>query len=489
MSYLKPFPADFLWGGATAANQIEGGFDLGGKGLSSADMVAYVPKAERGAHSASIEVSSQRIDDILSGKFQARFPKREGIDFYHTYKEDIALLAEMGFKMFRISLHWARIFPNGYDEQPNEEGLAFYDRVFDELLKHGIQPMVTLCHYEIPLGLVQKYNGFLARETVGHFVRYAETVFKRYKDKVKYWLTFNEINMVTMHSPYTGAGVVLDRVPESEHENAKYQALHHQFVASSLATKALHDIIPDGKMGCMLARMLHYALTADPIDQRKAQWGNQQNLFYTDVHARGEYPKYMLRHWAENNVKIQKEAGDDAILKQYPVDFISFSYYMSVCVTQHNDKAEKVGGNLIEGVKNPYLKASDWGWQIDPIGLRLTLNEMYDRYQKPLFIVENGLGAYDKVENGKIHDSYRIDYLKAHIEQMQEAITDGVELLGYLEWGPIDLVSMSTSEMSKRYGFIFVDIDDDGKGSRERIRKDSFFWYKKVIASNGADLS
>ncbi|QNS15713.1 glycoside hydrolase family 1 protein [Mannheimia bovis] len=488
MSNLKPFPADFLWGGATAANQIEGGFDKGGKGLSSADMVAYVPKHERGANSASIEISSQRIEDILSGKFQARFPKRDGIDFYHTYKEDIALLAEMGLKMFRISIHWARIFPNGYYEQPNEDGLAFYDRVFDELLKHGIQPMVTLCHYEIPLGLVQKYNGFLARETIGHFVRYAETVFKRYKDKVKYWLTFNEINMVTMHSPYTGAGVVLDRIPESEHENAKYQALHHQFIASSLATKALHEIIPDGKMGCMLARMLHYALTADPIDQRLAQWGNQQNLFYTDVHVRGEYPKYMLRHWAENNVNIQKEAGDDAILKQYPVDFISFSYYMSVCVTQHDDKAEKVGGNLIEGVKNPYLQASDWGWQIDPIGLRLTLNEMYDRYQKPLFIVENGLGAYDKVENGKIHDSYRINYLKAHIEQMQEAITDGVELWGYLEWGAIDLVSMSTSEMSKRYGFIYVDIDDDGNGSRQRIRKDSFFWYQKVIATNGADL-
>ncbi|HHW7579847.1 TPA: glycoside hydrolase family 1 protein [Mannheimia haemolytica] len=489
MSNLKPFPADFLWGGATAANQIEGGFDKGGKGLSSADMVAYVPKHERGANSASIEISSQRIEDILSGKFQARFPKRDGIDFYHTYKEDIALLAEMGLKMFRISIHWARIFPNGYDEQPNEDGLAFYDRVFDELLKHGIQPMVTLCHYEIPLGLVQKYNGFLARETVDHFVRYAETVFTRYKDKVKYWLTFNEINMVTMHSPYTGAGVVLDRIPESEHENAKYQALHHQFIASSLATKALHDIIPDGKMGCMLARMLHYALTADPIDQRKAQWGNQQNLFYTDVHARGEYPKYMLRHWAENNVHIKKEAGDDAILKQYPVDFISFSYYMSVCVTQHNDKAEKVGGNLIEGVKNPYLQASDWGWQIDPVGLRIALNEMYDRYQKPLFIVENGLGAYDKVEDGKVHDSYRIDYLRAHIEQMQEAISDGVDLLGYLEWGPIDLVSMSTSEMSKRYGFIYVDIDDDGNGSRQRLRKDSFFWYKKVIASNGADLA
>ncbi|WGE71853.1 glycoside hydrolase family 1 protein [Actinobacillus equuli subsp. haemolyticus] len=489
MSNLKPFPANFLWGGATAANQIEGGFDADGKGLSAADMVAYVPKEERGAHSAAIEVTSERIESILSGKFQGRFPKRDGIDFYHKYKDDIALFAEMGFKCFRISIHWARIFPNGYDEQPNEAGLKYYDDIFDEMLKHGIQPMVTLCHYETPLGLVQKYNGWVHRDVIGHFLRYAETVFKRYKDKVKYWLTFNEINMITMHSPYTGGGVVIDRIPEAERENAKYQALHHQFVASALATKLLHEIIPDGKMGCMLARLHHYALTADPKDQRLAQWGNQQNLFFTDVHARGEYPRYMLRHWQENNVNIQKEFGDDAILKQYPVDFISFSYYMSVCVTTHNE-GEKVGGNLIEGVKNPYLNASDWGWQIDPEGLRITLNDMYDRYQKPLFIVENGLGAYDQVEaDGSIHDYYRIDYLRAHIQQMQEAISDGVDLIGYLEWGPIDLVSMSTSEMSKRYGFIHVDLDDLGNGTGKRSRKDSFYWYKKVIASNGADLA
>lgn len=489
MSNLKPFPHNFFWGGATAANQIEGGFDADGKGLSASDMVAYVPKEQRGGlHGAAIEVTSQRIEDILSGKFTARFPKREGIDFYHNYKEDIALFGEMGFKMLRISIHWARIFPNGYDEQPNEAGLQFYDNVFDEMRKHGIEPMVTLSHYETPLGLVQKYNGFLGRETVGHFVRYAETVFKRYKDKVKYWLTFNEINMVTMHSPYTGAGVVIDRVPEAERENAKYQALHHQFVASALATKALHEIIPDAKMGCMLARLHHYAYSSDPEDQRLAQWGNQQNLFFTDVHARGEYPRYMQRHWAENNVQIKQEAGDEAILKQYPVDFISFSYYMSVTVTTH-DEVEKVPGNLSLGARNPYLKASDWGWQIDPVGLRVALNDLYDRYQKPLFIVENGLGAFDKVEaDGAIHDNYRIDYLKAHIEQMQEAITDGVELLGYLEWGPIDLVSMSTSEMSKRYGFIHVDLDDNGNGTGKRTRKDSFFWYKKVIASNGADL-
>ncbi|WP_386689564.1 glycoside hydrolase family 1 protein [Lonepinella sp. MS14437] len=485
---MSKFPKDFLWGGATAANQIEGGWDEDGKGLAGSDMVAYVPKEIRGLKSAAIDVSSERIDEILSGKFEGRFPKRHGIDFYHKYKDDIALFGEMGFKCFRISIHWARIFPNGYDEQPNEAGLKYYDDMFDEMHKHGIEPMVTLSHYETPLGLTQKYNGWLGREVIAHFVRYAKTVFNRYKGKVKYWLTFNEINMVTMHSAYCGAGVVLDRVPADQQESAKYQALHHQFLASALATKALREIDPNAKIGCMLARLHHYALTADPADQRQAQWGNQQNLFFTDVHARGEYPKYMLRHWAENNVQIRKEVGDDEILKQHTVDYISFSYYMSLAVTTHSQEDGDIGGNLLHGVKNPYLKASDWGWQIDPVGLRITLNDMYDRYQKPLFIVENGLGAYDKVENGKIHDSYRIDYLKAHIEQMAEAISDGVDLWGYLEWGPIDLVSMSTSEMSKRYGFIYVDIDDDGNGTGERIRKDSFYWYKKVIASNGEDL-
>ncbi|MDP8085510.1 family 1 glycosylhydrolase [Pasteurella skyensis] len=309
---------------------------------------------------------------------------------------------------------------------------------------------------------------------------------KRYQQKVKYWLTFNEINMVTMHSPYTGGGVILDRVPESQRENAKYQALHHQFVASALAKRALEKIIPDGKMGCMLARLHTYPLTSDPKDQRLAQHCNQQNLYFTDVYARGEYPHYMKRYWAEQNVKIHKEQGDDALLKQYTVDFISFSYYVSLTVTTH--KNDEMGG-LFSGVKNPYLKASDWGWQIDPIGLRITLNDMYDRYQKPLFIVENGLGAFDKVEeDGSIHDLYRIDYLRAHIQQIQEAITDGVELMGYLFWAPIDLVSMSTSEMSKRYGYIYVDLDDEGNGTKKRFRKDSFYWYQKVIQSNGKDL-
>lgn len=481
---IKGFPSDFLWGGATAANQLEGAFDADGKGLSSADMVAYIPKAER-TNDHAIEISSERIEQILSGEFEARFPKREGIDFYHRYKEDIALFAEMGFKVFRLSINWARIFPNGDDAEPNEAGLQFYDDVFDELHKYGIEPLVTLAHYETPLGLTQKYNGWANRKVVEYFITYAQTVFTRYKAKVKYWITFNEINMMTL-SPFTGGGVVIDR---SENKlQTIYQALHHQFVASALATKLVHEIIPGSQMGCMLARMESYANTCNPEDVRLNQHENQLNLYFTDVHSLGEYPRYMERYFADNDIVIQKESGDDEILRKNTVDYVAFSYYMTLTVST-NPEGERAQGNLFGGVKNPYLKASEWGWQIDPIGLRIMLNTMYDRYRKPLFIVENGLGAYDKVEaDGSIHDSYRIDYHRQHIKQMKEAIMDGVELIGYTSWGPIDLVSMSTSEMSKRYGFIYVDLDDDGNGTLARSKKDSFEWYKKVIASNGEEL-
>ena len=482
--FKAQFPTDFYWGGATAANQIEGAFDEDGKGLSAADFVEYIPKSERNKDNA-MEITSEQIRKTLSGESTARHPKREGIDFYHRYKEDIALLAEMGFKAFRLSIHWSRIFPNGYDETPNEAGLNFYDKVFDELLKHNIEPVVTLSHYETPYGLTEKYNGWVGRETVEHFVRYAETVFTRYKDKVKYWISFNEINMITI-SPFTGGGIVSDK--EENPMQAKYQGLHHQFVASSLATKKLHEINPDGKMGCMLARMSHYPNTPNPEDILKAQQENQDNLFFTDVHARGEYPKYMERFFIDNEIEILKETGDDEILKQYPVDYVSLSYYMSM-LSSASPEGERTEGNLMNTLKNPYLEASEWGWQIDPIGLRVVLNELYDRYQLPLFLVENGLGAYDKVEeDGSIHDDYRISYLSKHIEQMKEAIGDGVDLMGYLAWGPIDLVSMSTSEMTKRYGFVYVDKDDEGNGSLDRSRKDSFYWYKKVIESNGEEL-
>jgi 6-phospho-beta-glucosidase len=484
---ITGFQPGFLWGGATAANQVEGAYNLDGKGLSTADMVPWIPKEQRGLGFA-MDVTAGYIEDVIAGKISDRYPKRDGIDFYHRYKEDIALFAELGFKVFRLSINWSRIFPNGDDTEPNEAGLKFYDNVFDELKKYDIEPLVTLSHYETPLALTRKYNGWYSRELIGFYTKYAETVFKRYKNKVKYWLTFNEINVIT-HSPYTGGGILVDQLPGKTKEQIAYQAAHHQFVASALATKLAHEIIPESKVGCMLARMQTYPVTNHPDDILEAQRQNDLNLFFTDVHVKGEYPAFINRYFAENNITIKKEIGDDEILKQYPVDFISFSYYMSLSVTTQGER-EQVAGNMIEGaVKNEYLETSDWGWQIDPKGLRVTLRDFHNRYGKPLFIVENGLGAYDKVEeDGSIHDTYRIDYLKKHIEQMKEAVKDGVHLMGYTAWGPIDLVSMSTSEMSKRYGFIYVDQDDEGNGTLNRSKKDSFAWYQKVITSNGEEL-
>ncbi|MDH9161943.1 glycoside hydrolase family 1 protein [Staphylococcus succinus] len=477
------FKEDFLWGGATAANQIEGAYNKDGKGLSSADFVEFIPKSQRtGDH--NMDMTYEHVQKVLSNDYDGRFPKRDGIDFYHTYKEDIKLFAELGFKAFRMSIHWSRIFPNGYDLEPNEAGLAFYDDVFDTLLSYNIEPVVTLSHYETPFGLTEKYNGWVNREVINHFVRYAETVFNRYKDKVKYWITFNEINIINI-SPYTGGGIISGK--EDNPITASYQALHHQFVASALATKSLKQIIPHGQMGCMLARMKHYPYTCNPEDVLKAQQEDQANLLYTDVQAKGEYPNYYHKFLADNNIDLEITDADLAIIQQYPVDYISFSYYMSL-LSSVTPEGETIGGNLMNSLKNPYVSASDWGWQIDPIGLRIVLNELWDRYQKPLFIVENGLGAKDVFEDGKIHDDYRIEYLQHHISEAKKAVEDGVDLIGYLAWGPIDLISMSTSEMSKRYGFIYVDQDDYGNGSKKRFKKDSFNWYKKVIETNGNAL-
>lgn len=479
------FPEGFLWGGATAANQLEGAYNEGGKGLSIFDMVTFLPKEQR-SNEIEMDVKSEaELERLLAADDGANFPKRRGIDFYHRYEEDIALFAEMGFKTFRMSISWPRIFPNGDELEPNEEGLAFYDRVFDELLKHGIEPLVTLSHYELPLTLVKKYNGWADRRLVDFFVHYAGTVFTRYKDKVKYWLTFNEINVSTM-SPYIGSGILVDRVQHVE--ETVYQALHHQFVASARAVRACHEIIPHSQIGCMLARMEVYPETSNPDDVLAALEEDQKNLFFTDVQARGYYPSFMLSYFDKNDITIDVLPGDEEILAQHTVDFISFSYYMSMVASGAPEKA-KEKGNFFSGIKNPYLQDSDWGWQIDPKGLRITLKKMYDRYQMPLFIVENGLGAYDVVEaDGSINDDYRIEYLRAHIEQMGQAIEEGVDLIGYTSWGCIDLISASTSEMSKRYGFIYVDQDDYGNGTLERKKKKSFDWYKQVIASNGEQL-
>lgn len=474
-------PKDFLWGGATAANQYEGAWDVDGKGPSTSDMCT------NGSHTVAKRITTTIEPGTL-------YPSHEAVDFYHHYQEDIALMAQMGFKVFRLSINWTRIFPTGMETVPNELGLEFYDRVFDECAKYGIEPLVTMSHYELPYALVEKCNGWEGREVIEYFVNYAKVIFERYKDKVKYWLTFNEINAGTMSlgsvlstgtvKGYTGP---ITEVPDNA--QARFQALHHQFVASAKAVKIGHEINPDFKIGCMIAHMTLYPFTCNPDDMLKVQqeW-NIRNDLCGDVHVKGKYPYFFKRFCKDNGLTIKMEADDETILAQGKVDFYTFSYYMSICETA--DKSAQGGeGNLIGGVKNPYLEASDWGWQIDPKGLRYTLNHLYDRYEVPLMIVENGLGAFDKIEtDGTIDDQYRINYLKAHIEQMKLAVEDGVDLIGYTPWGCIDLVSASTGEMAKRYGFVFVDKYDDGTGTLERKKKKSFDWYKTVIATNGEEL-
>ncbi len=466
----KQFPESFLWGGATAANQIEGAYDVGGKGLSIQDVMP------RG-------VMAPRTDGPTPDNL-----KLKGIDFYHRYASDIALFAEMGFTVFRLSIAWSRIFPNGDDEEPNEEGLAFYDRVFDECARYGIEPLVTLSHYETPLHLTEKYNGWVSRELIGFYERYVRTVFERYRGKVTYWLTFNEINSV-LHVPLMSGGI---GTPKDELSRAElFQAAHHELVASALATKIAHELLPGSQVGCMVIAMPTYPLTPDPADAIAVMEADHANLMFGDVHTRGAYPGYALRYFRENGIELEITESDREVLA-HTVDFVSFSYYMSVCETADQTRKVAGEGNLMGGVPNPYLPASEWGWQVDPRGLRFVMNQFWDRWQKPLFIVENGLGARDELVEvdgvTTVVDDYRIAYLNDHLVQVREAIADGVEVIGYTSWGPIDLISASTAQMSKRYGFIYVDRNDDGTGTLTRYRKKSFHWYADVIRTNGASL-
>ena len=471
------FPKDFLWGGAMAANQCEGAFDVDGRGLSSCD---FLPAAKERFMLSAGEIPLSRFDDSYY------YPARYGIDFYHHYKEDIALLAEMGFKCLRISIAWTRIFPNGDDEQPNEKGLAFYENVFKECRKYGIEPLVTMTHFDVPVHCIKKYGSWRSHKMIDFYKRYAETIFTRYQGLVHYWITFNEINML-LHLPYVGGGIVFE---EGENKDqVKYTAAHHQLIASAWATKIAHEIDPENKVGCMLAAGVTYPYTCHPKDVWKAMQEDDKNYFFIDVQVRGEYPGYAKKKLERLNIQLKTTEEEKKILKENTVDYVSFSYYASRCASGTEKEVKVTDGNAFASIKNPYLETSQWGWQIDSLGLRITLNDIYDRYQKPLFIVENGLGAKDVVENGKIHDTYRIDYLREHIQAMKNAVEeDGVDLIGYTSWGCIDLISASTGEMSKRYGYVYVDRDDAGNGSLKRIKKDSFDWYKKVISSNGEQL-
>lgn len=475
---MSTFPKNFLWGGATAANQLEGGYNLDGKGLSTADMVKFVPKNISKGKNTEV-VSYQTVDEILHGLHKNEYyPKREGSHFYEHYKEDIALMAEMGFKCFRMSISWPRIYPTGEEKVPNEEGLKFYDNVFNELLKYNIEPLVTLSHYETPLNLALKYNGWQSRELIDLFIKYAKTCLTRYKDKVKYWIAFNEINM-SLNVPYSGAAIFIEKTCNPN--SATFQALHHQFVASAKTIKIAKKLSPKSQSGCMVACFCYYPLTSTPEDNLKAVRDEEiHQWFAVDILANGHYPSYMDRFFRENDIHLTVTEEDSELLKKYTCDFVSFSYYSSSIATCKED-GQQTAGNLVVSTKNPHLKASDWGWQIDPVGLRIMLNKMYDRTQKPVFICENGLGAHDIMEDGLIHDPYRIDYLEQHFKQIDEAIDDGVDVIGYIMWGVIDIVSAGSCEMEKRYGVVYVDANNLGQGTYKRYKKDSFKWYHDFI--------
>lgn len=479
---MSKFPKGFLWGGATAANQLEGAYDQDGKGLSVAD-------AMPGGKQRFAVIGSEEFDWTIDPD-KYIYPNHRGIDHYSRYKEDIALFAEMGFKCYRFSIAWTRIFPKGDETTPNEAGLKFYDDLIDECLKYGIEPVITISHYEMPLHLAKEYGGWKNRQLIGFYEHFAQTVLERYYKKVKYWMTFNEINSA-FHFPALSQGMVKSN-GAGDYQNI-FQAWHNQFVASSKAVKIAHELDSTLEIGCMIIYATTYSIDANPVNQTATLIQNQEfNYFCTDVQVRGVYPAYTKRTYKKYGVDYDKlEINDDdlALIKEYSVDYIGFSYYMSSAINETAEEQDTVSGNLLGGVRNPFLKASEWGWQIDPEGLRIALNELYNRYQKPLFIVENGLGAIDKVEeDGSIQDDYRIDYLKQHVEAMADAIKDGVDLMGYTPWGCIDLVSASTGEMSKRYGFIYVDLDDEGNGTLDRSKKKSFDWYRQVIATNGEEL-
>lgn len=475
-----PFREDFLWGGATAANQCEGGFDKGGRGLANVDVAPY------GKDRLAVITGKMKMFDFDKEHF---YPSKDAIEMYSYYKEDIKLFAEMGFKVYRMSIAWSRIFPKGDEDKPNEEGLKFYEDVFKECLKYNIKPLVTITHFDCPMHLIKEYGGWKNRKVIKFYENLCHAIFNRYKGLVEYWLTFNEINMI-LHAPFMGAGLYFEEC-ENE-EEIKYQASHHELVASAIATKIAHEVDKNNKVGCMLAAGIYYPYSSKPEDVLAAQQKNDEMYFFVDIQARGKYPNYALKKFERENLNIKIEKEDLELLKKYTVDFISFSYYSTRCAAadmgKHSRGHEK--DNIMKDIKNPELKQTDWGWTVDPLGLRITLNDIYDRYQKPMFIVENGLGAYDKVDkNGYVEDDYRIDYLREHIKNMKDAVEiDGVDLLGFTTWGPIDLVSAGTGEMTKRYGFIYVDRDDFGNGTLKRSRKKSFYWYKKVIESNGEDL-
>ncbi|QLD12798.1 glycoside hydrolase family 1 protein [Microbacterium oleivorans] len=480
MAHELEFPDSFLWGGAIAANQVEGAWREGGKGPSVSDVFLS------GAHGSPRLAS---LDFSLDG----RYPSRDATRFYDNYADDIALFAEMGYSVLRLSIAWTRIFPRGDEETPNEAGLQFYDRVFAELRKHGIRPIVTISHNELPLGLAQKFDGWGDRRMIDRYLALCEVLFERYRDDVTYWIPFNEINNLTLPlTVFMHGGIIPEGMTSfgdgTDDRDLRFQAMHHVLVAAARAVELGRRVNPDFRFGSMTCHITLYPLTPNPADVLLAQQDDAlRNNFCADVQLQGEYPYYQVTWMQREGIVLDITDEDRRVLRENTHDFYAFSYYMSVCASA-DDEVAQTSGNIMGGARNPYLDESEWAWQIDPVGLRYTLNKVYDRYRVPIMITENGLGATDELVDGRVHDDYRISYLREHIAQMRLAIDDGVELIAYTPWAAIDIISVSTGEMRKRYGFVYVDVDDDGNGTYARYRKDSFDWYRRVIETRGRDL-
>ncbi|MBP1046288.1 glycoside hydrolase family 1 protein [Enterococcus sp. BWM-S5] len=474
-------PKDFLWGGAIAANQAEGAFQVAGKGISLADLHKYYPDKSNEEISAD-QHKGMSLADVKENLADQKgyYPKRHGIDFYHTYEQDLELLSEMGFKNFRTSIDWTRIFPTGEETEPSEAGLAYYDRLIDKIIALGMEPIITILHYETPVEITLNYGGWNNRKVIDLFVKYGKVVLDRYKDKVKYWIVINQINLIQFE-PFNSTAIPYDTV--ANYEEASYQAVHNQFVASAKLVEFAHEINPEMQIGTMVADCTAYPFSCNPDDVILAMKRNRMEYFYTDVQFNGDYPQYALNYFAENDIAIEITEEDRRLLKNNTMDYLAISYYYSQMVD-----AAKNTLNPSSVTPNPNLKANPWGWAVDPQGLYNSLSQYWDRYHKAIIVAENGFGMYDKLEDGTVHDDYRIDYLSQHIAAMKRAMYDGVEVIAYCAWGPIDIVSCSSAQMEKRYGFIYVDLDNEGNGSGERIKKDSFHWYKKVIESNGEVL-
>ncbi len=479
------FPDGFLIGGAISACQAEGASTVNGKSMTFPETVKMILPEERKTFGQA-KITEDTIREAKS-ETEALYPKRWGIDFYHTYKKDIALFAEMGFTVFRFSISIARVFPQLDQEHPNENALKHYEEVIDTCRKYGMEPLVTLAHFDPPLEMYEKYGGWSNRELIGIFTKYTKAVMERFKDQVKYWIIFNEINMCRM-APFKSVAMIYEDA--SDYEERIYKAVHNQFIAAAKTIETGKKINPQFQFGCMIADICSYPYSCDPRDVLYNQSSDRiMNLFFLDVQVNGEYPYYMVNYFEKNHIHIEMEEEDMEILKKNTSDFVGFSYYMSTVTSYDTEGKEKTGGNLGQGLKNPKLESTEWGWQIDPVGIRYTMHQLYDRYQKPLFILENGIGMVETLNNeNTVHDQYRIEYLRDHMEQIILAAEEGCDVLGYTMWSPIDLISSGTSEMSKRYGFIFVDQDDFGNGSGKRYKKDSFHWFKKVISEGGLEI-